>query len=525
MKNSYDLAIIGSGFGGSLLAMIARRLGLSVLMLERGKHPRFAIGESTSPLANLILEDLAWRYDLPNLIPLCSYGSWQRSYRRLGCGLKRGFTYFHHEAGQSYRQTEDRSNQLLVAASPCDEAADTHWLRADVDQFFMQEARTLGAECWEETTLTSLDRHGPQDTILSGVRQQQSFQVQARLVVDASGPGGFLSQALSVPNIGFNDYPATQTLYSHFVDILPCAAISNFEADEVPPYPMDAAAVHHVFDGGWMWQLRFDTGVVSAGIAVTDSLAQEIGLSDGAQAWPRFLARYPTIAAQFADAKPIRPFVFAPRLAYRAATAAGPGWAMLPSAASFVDPLFSTGIPLTLLGIERLGRILETSWGKPGLTDQLECYSATTLAEADVTADFLSGCYSAMSRFPVFAALSMFYFAAASYSEMARRLDVPCRPSRFLASDHPEFGPSLHHFAARARKGVAEWSDAQTQYFITQVGQAIDCLNVAGLSDPEKRNWYGVDLEDVIHSSTKLGRTSSEMRALLHEAEWAHLCP
>ena len=31
---------------------------------------------------------------------------------------------------------------------------------------------------------------------------------------------------------------------------------------------------------------------------------------------------------------------------------------MLPSAAAFIDPLFSTGIPLTLLGIERLAEML-----------------------------------------------------------------------------------------------------------------------------------------------------------------------
>jgi len=40
----FDLAIVGSGFAGTLLAMIARRLGRSVLMIERGRHPRFAIG-------------------------------------------------------------------------------------------------------------------------------------------------------------------------------------------------------------------------------------------------------------------------------------------------------------------------------------------------------------------------------------------------------------------------------------------------------------------------------------------------
>src|SRR5439155_18148600 len=48
MSGAFDLAVIGSGFGGSLTAMVARRLGLSVLLLERGMHPRFAIGESSS---------------------------------------------------------------------------------------------------------------------------------------------------------------------------------------------------------------------------------------------------------------------------------------------------------------------------------------------------------------------------------------------------------------------------------------------------------------------------------------------
>ena len=72
MKTDFDLAIVGSGFGGSLTSMIASRLGLSVILIERGRHPRFAIGESTSPLANVILEQLAERYDLPRLLPLAS---------------------------------------------------------------------------------------------------------------------------------------------------------------------------------------------------------------------------------------------------------------------------------------------------------------------------------------------------------------------------------------------------------------------------------------------------------------------
>src|SRR5688572_10112618 len=122
-----------------------------------------------------------------------------------------------------------------------------------------------------------------------------------------------------------------------------------------------------------------------------------------------------------------------PRLPWRAGVAAGPGWAMLPSAAAFVDPLFSTGIPLTLLGIERLARILEGGpegppllgtgrrGGPSGPPYQMSEYSRITLAEADHTADFIAGCYAAFPRFDEFAAYSMFYFAAASFGEHARR--------------------------------------------------------------------------------------------------------
>src|SRR5689334_7682315 len=135
-----DLAIVGSGFGGSILAMIARRLGLRVALLERGRHPWFAIGESSSPLAGILIEQLAGRYDLPRLKPLTAFGPWQRSYPDVVCGLKRGFTYFKHEAGRPFRVAEGRANQLLVAASPNDELSDSHWLRADVDAFLMGEA-------------------------------------------------------------------------------------------------------------------------------------------------------------------------------------------------------------------------------------------------------------------------------------------------------------------------------------------------------------------------------------------------
>src|SRR3954469_9413926 len=79
VQGACDIAVIGSGFAGSLIAMIARAQGRSVVLLEKGKHPRFAIGESSTPLANLILEELCERYGLDAVRPLTKWGTWQKT--------------------------------------------------------------------------------------------------------------------------------------------------------------------------------------------------------------------------------------------------------------------------------------------------------------------------------------------------------------------------------------------------------------------------------------------------------------
>src|SRR5579884_124570 len=107
IRGAYDVAVLGGGFAGCLLALVLKRIGRSVVVLERDSHPRFAIGESSTPLANLALEELARHYDLPRLLPLTEYGSWQRAYPELACGLKRGFSYFRHDEGRPFQPARD----------------------------------------------------------------------------------------------------------------------------------------------------------------------------------------------------------------------------------------------------------------------------------------------------------------------------------------------------------------------------------------------------------------------------------
>lgn len=513
MRGPFDVAVLGSGFAGSLSARLLRALGRSVLLVERGSHPRFAIGESSSPLANLLLEGLCRRYGLGDILPLASWGSWRRRYPEIGGGLKRGFTFYGHRFGEPFAAAADRSDQLLVAASPSDEVADTHWYRADVDHFLQRRAQEAGAEYVDRTELEAVSFAGGAWT-LETRRSGRRRTFRARLLVDASGPGGCLPRALDLGAADFPGLPATEGLFTHFTGVRRIDAMGVLAPEEeAPPYPPDDAALHHVFPGGWIWVLRFANGITSAGVAAVPSLARALRLEEGAAAWGRLLARLPTVREQFADARAVLPFVYRSRLPFRAARAAGPGWTLLPSAAAFVDPILSTGFPLTLLGIERLIGAVERRRGDEGLSAALERDGVRTLAEADTAARLVAALYARFSDFPVFAALTHLYFAAASYAEAARRLERPALSGAFLSGDHPLFGDALRACCAAALDERGETREA----LLARIGRAIAPLDIIGLADADgrRRNWYPVDAADLRAAAHKLGATPGEIDALV----------
>lgn len=511
MNRSYDIAVVGSGFAGSLMAMVACRLGHSVVMLEKEKHPRFAIGESSTPLSNLLLEDIAARYNLPRLAPLSKWGTWQEHYPDIGCGLKRGFTFYHHELGHRQPHDFERRRQLLVAASPHDQIADTHWFRADFDEMFVREAQAVGVEYFDEITLNSFVNQD--DAVeLRGDKDGRAVSIRSRFVIDATGPRGFLHRALHLPEAELPNYPSTQGLFSHFSTVQRLDDLSEYASSKDLPYPIDDAAVHHVFDGGWIWVLRFNNGITSAGVAATHGVASRLRLADGESAWKRLLESIPALQKQFANAQMERPFVYAKRLSFLSDVICGDKWALLPSAAGFVDPLLSTGFPLALLGISRLAEILKNDWDTPRFRFGLDDYAVQTKEELLATSRLLSGLYANMNNFDVFAALSLLYFAAASYSEAARRLKKPQLAESFLLHNHPVFGPACNRLLERARHSrTAE----ESKGLIEDILSAIGPIDVAGLCNRQRRNWYPVDAEDLFRSAHKVEATHDEVAHLL----------
>ena len=488
-----DLVIAGAGFGGSLMAMIAHQLGLSVVLLEQGTHPRMAIGESTTPLSNLLLERLCKTYDLPRVAPLVKWGSWQRTYPQVACGLKRGFSFFHQSGGE-----------LLVAASPHNEIADTHWYRAEVDHFLVMEAQRLGVNYRDRARIETLDFAEDGATIV-GHAGEEPFHIHARLVIDATGPRGLLYRALQLAESPMPGMPATESLYSHFTEV------SGTECGEsITPYPVDDAAVHHVFEGGWVWVLRFNNGVTSAGVAATQAVAKELALSDGEPAWARVLDRVPRLKPQFERAVACQPFRYMPAISFRSGAIAGKRWAMLPSAAGFVDPLLSTGFALTLLGIERLARILRSS----DVSRQLQTYAEQTECELLTASRLIGALYATMGNFAAFTAVSLLYFAAVSLSETSQRLGKLELAAGFLLDQHPVFGPATRVLLERAHKLRG---DEDTRAFTHEVLRVIEPFNLGRFGDPALRNRYPVHAEDLLDARSKVGASREEIMAMLEK--------
>jgi FADH2 O2-dependent halogenase len=513
MRVDADVAIVGSGFAGSLMALALRSRGHRVVLVERGRHPRFAIGESSTPLANLLLEELADKYDVPRVRPFSKWGTWQRSRPEVAGGLKRGFTFYFHRPGEAFADDDQHARQLMVAASPHGDIGDTHWYRPDFDLNLVREAESAGAIYLDETTIDRIAFHADRAT-LSGMRHGETLEIDAGFVVDASGPRGFLVRALELDAPPLQWLPPTQAVYTHFENVVRWDGSHDSTA---APYPPDDAALHHVFPGGWIWVLRFNNEITSAGAALVTGAPKGghyVGVTSGlspASLWDDLLTTLPSVREQFADARAVLPWVHTPQLSFRTRQVCGPNWALLPSAAGVIDPLLSSGFPLTLLGIHRLLDVLETTSGA-GRVAALHEYERMTLAELDATEQLVAALYSSMDDVPLFKRLTLLYFAAASFSEAARRLGRPQIAPGFLLHAHPVFGPALR---ASCEQALAAPRDRARDELFMRIDRAIAPFDIAGLLDRSRADWYPVLAEDVTANAWKLQASASEIEALL----------
>lgn len=513
MRERHGIVVIGAGFAGALLARVLRVLQRDVLLLERGTHPRFAIGESTTPLANLSLERLAARYGLDDCHALAAHGRWIPRFPQLRRGLKRGFTYYRHHPGEPFANRGLASERLLVAASPGDHVADTHWVRADVDHHFVRAAAAAGVEYRDRVELTEItfDEAGAR---LRGTRCGSPFDLLADFVIDASGPASVLARQLAIPSQLQHAKTNTGVVFSHFTGVRLFSEV--VQGLLPPPYPEDWAAVHHLIDEGWMYSLRFDDGVTSAGFTLTPGAQAELGATehcDPAVLWTRLLSRYPTIAELFGNATALFPIRFQRRIQHRLSRATGARWAMLPHTFAFTDPLFSTGIAWSLRAVERLAFAFERCANAIPAAADLERYAGLLAREADQIDVLVAGAYEAMAHFDLFAAHAMIYFSTVSFSEARQRILGSEADQHawkgFLGVGDPHLdalpADAWSRLVAITGHARRTGSPEDRSAFAAWVRSAVAPRNIGGFLEPSRHNLYGVDLALLVDRHALLG--------------------
>ena len=445
-RQSYQIGVLGTGFAGTITGLILKQMGYEVVLVDRSRHPRFAIGESSTPIADRILAKLCDQYDLPELRPLTAYGSARQQSEHYRVGPKRGFSYFSHHSQPNHSKDPqtvshsfdpgDREQQLLVAASQCEELSDTHWHRATVDHFIAQCAVRRGLDLLEDVDLRSIELETSSAWRLRGTHDDEELDLRVHFLIDATGRRSPLASSLHLPEE--TDQLRTQSgaVYGHFKDLDRSDTwFRHANTSDEHPFPCDDAAVHQITTTGWMWQLRFDNQITSCGWGLPRQYMPRPE-EDLTIWWQKRIEEFPSLRQQFSDASVVAPeggLQHVPRLQYLRKVISGRGWAMLPSSAGFIDPLHSSGIAHAMANIERLTALFPGAGALPSEAC-LHQYGKNMKHEFLWIDLLVSACYEALFDFRLFQRVCMWYFLAVIHYER-QRLSGSQSPPAFLSAN------------------------------------------------------------------------------------------
>jgi FADH2 O2-dependent halogenase len=343
-KTKYDVAILGSGFAGSILGAILARHGAAVLLVDAASHPRFAVGESTIPYTLVSMRTLAERYDVPEISTLASF---TETTRVIGprFGVKRHFGFLLHHAGKA--QDPSEVNEFNTPRQILHEAA--HLFRQDTDSYLFNVAIKYGCHTRQNFLVTDLDFDDSGVTIAG-----RNGQYRARYLVDASGFRSPLAEKLGLREDPCRFKHHSRSVWNHALNVTPTDRLfDHLPDDQRPPVPWYQGTVHHTFERGWAWVIAFDNNKVSrnplcsVGMTVDPRrYPKPAGVSPEAD-FAALAAPYPDIVRQFDGMKPVREWTSTGRLQYSSKQTVGDRWLLLSHAAGFLDPLFSRGLSNT----------------------------------------------------------------------------------------------------------------------------------------------------------------------------------
>src|SRR5437870_12701627 len=341
-KHDFDVAILGNGLSGSLLATILGKQGVSVALIDADQHPRFAVGESTIPHTSLVVSLLAEKYGLPELEHLVDTDGLAKHVCTT-CGIKRHFGYVYHRLGQ----THDVKEGLQFGTAAREE---NHWFRQDTDAYLHNLAVHYGAIPRQKTNVTSIQINKQ----VVKLRRSAGEEIHVRYLVDGTGHKSIVAERFGLRQNPTRLKHHSRPLFTHMVDVPPFD-----EANNPLPISYHKGTLHRCFERGWFWVIPFNNNplstnqLISVGLTIDPRRYLKPDMSAEAE-FNEFVNRYPSVAEQFKDGKAVRPWVSTGRLQYSSKQTVGHRYCLMSHASGFIDPLFSRGMFNTVEIIQAL---------------------------------------------------------------------------------------------------------------------------------------------------------------------------
>ncbi len=344
-KHDVDVVVLGSGLAGSLLATILARHGHSVAMIERGRHPRLAIGESLVPASALLFWILGEKHDVPEIRTLAHLDSVSRNVAP-SSGVKRGFSYVYHREGQT-KVVPEESSLFIGPKQPI--FRESQFYRQDIDHHLVKTAQQYGVQYRDMTAVTGVDIDGG-----NGGEARVSFadgsSLSARYVVDATGRHSILAEQFDLREQPTRLRHHSRTIFTHMTNVTPFEDVAPGSEGKRVSDSWSKGTLHHVFDGGWFWVIPFDnyhlseSNLVSVGLTIDPRRYPKPEGVEPEKEFDEFIKRFPLVEQHLGPAEAARPFVGTDRIQYSSTTSVGDRFLLLQHAYGFIDPLFSRGI-------------------------------------------------------------------------------------------------------------------------------------------------------------------------------------
>jgi flavin-dependent dehydrogenase len=318
---NHDVIIIGGGPAGSTTATLLADAGYSALVLEKEKFPREHVGESLLPFCYHILHRL---------------GVLEQMKLRY---VRKPSVRFADKAGN--HTTNWCFSHVIKDSSYLSFQVD----RKSFDTLLLNRSRDAGAHVIERSRVTGVELTDQGLAVSAVDHLGANSTYGASFLVDASGRDGFLASRnrWRLPHKGFE----RTAIWSHFTNPRLTGGLEE-----------GSSVIIYLGGGkrGWIWIFPLERNRVTAGVVMDSFYLRERKkalVDDGSSNWQLDLFNEeinesPLAQAVLAEAELVMPLVTEGDYSYYSTIKFGERFALVGDSGRFIDPIFSSGIYLSM---------------------------------------------------------------------------------------------------------------------------------------------------------------------------------